>query len=158
MDTIENNYEGITRDQEDFHPVMSSLNEKRLDRTMRFFLAIADRDITTATTELAATATYHVPGTSFLAGTFAGRDEVVGRFQKLFELTSGSEALKWVDWMVGTNCVSVLVQTFMQTRLSIFNGQHLFLVGFDSSGLIDEIRMFPEDQARIDRFLAQWRD
>ncbi len=134
---------------------MAPAPPKPLERTQWFFLALADRDIERASAELGPTATYHVPGTSPLAGIFKGREEMVRRFQQLFELTSGSEALKWVDWMLGTNLASVLVQIKLQAGLSSFEGSLLFAVGFDPSGLISEVRLFLEDQARFDRFLAQ---
>ena len=88
----------------------------------RFLMALADREATLASVELSADATYRVPGSSSVAGTFTGRQEIVAYFQRIFGFASGSEALQWVDWMVGINLVSVLVDTHLQRELSEFQG------------------------------------
>ena len=121
----------------------------------RFLMALADREATLASVELSADATYRVPGSSSVAGTFTGRQEIVAYFQRIFGFASGSEALQWVDWMVGINLVSVLVDTHLQRELSEFRGQLLFVFSRSPSGGIAAIRLFLEDQARFDRFFAQ---
>jgi hypothetical protein len=136
---------------------MDESDQRHLQGTRHFFLSLANGDVDTASGDLAETAVFHVPGTSALAGSFVGRGEIVRHFLQVFELTSGVEALQWVDWMVGVNWVSVLVKTHMAAGLSNFEGQNLFLIRSDRSQLISEIRLFVEDQARFDRFVAEWR-
>ncbi len=126
-----------------------------LPQVRRFLMALADREAMSASVELSADATYHVPGTSSVAGTFTGRREIVTYFQRIFGFASGSEALKWVDWMVGTDLVSALVETHLQSELSEFEGQLLFVFSHNPLGKIAAIRLFLEDQARFDRFFAQ---
>lgn len=134
---------------------MKTSENDRLSRTQRFFLAIADQRLDAAAVELTEEAVFHVPGTSMLAGTFRGRADITDRlFCRFFELTSGREALQWVDWMAGTNYVSVLVRAHMQAGLLSFEGNHLFLVAFDPSGLLGHISLFVEDEARLQRFLV----
>jgi hypothetical protein len=126
-----------------------------LVQVRRFLMALSDRDEMSASAELSADATYHVPGSSSVGGTFTGRREIVTYFQRLFGFASGSEALKWVDWMVGTDLVSALVETHLQSGLSEFEGQLLFVFSRSPLGGIAAIRLFLEDQARFDRFFAQ---
>ena len=54
--------------------------------------------------------------------------------------------------MVGTDLVSALVDTHLQSGLSEFEGQLLFVFSPSPSGGIAAIRLFLEDQARFDRF------
>ena len=134
---------------------MPPSDPNRLERTRRFFFALADRDTEMASAELLETATYHMPGNNPSAGTFRGRREIVAHFQRLFELTSGSEAVKWVDWMDGTDLVATLLRAHLQAGLIELECELLFVVGFDASGPISDVRLFLEDQACVDRFLAQ---
>ena len=134
---------------------MGPSDSLRLQRVQRFFQALANREITQTSSELSLTATYHVPGANPLAGTFRGREEVTRHLRRLFEWLSCSEAVQWVDWMVGANLVSVLVQAHLQEVRSRFDDLLLFVVDVDSTGVSD-IRLFPADQARLDRFLAQF--
>jgi len=126
-----------------------------VDQVRQFLMALANRDAKSASAELSAAATYHVPGSSPVAGTFSGRRDIVTYFRRIFDFASGSEALKWVDWMVGTDLVSALVETHLQSGLSEFEGRLLFVFSRDPLGGIAAIRLFLEDQARFDRFFAQ---
>ena len=58
-----------------------------LEQARRFLMALADRDARSASTELSTDATYHVPGSSPEAGTFAGPQEIVTYFQRFFDFT-----------------------------------------------------------------------
>jgi len=136
------------------HPLDESGSDALL-QVRRFLMALADREATLASVELSADATYHVPGSSSVAGTFTGRQEILTYFQRIFGFASGSEALKWVDWMVGTNLVSALVDTHLQSGLFEFKGQLLFVFSRSPLGGIAAIQLFLEDQARFDRFFAQ---
>lgn len=129
-----------------------------LVQVRRFLMALADRDAMSASAELSADATYHVPGSSSEGGTFTGRQEIVTYFQRIFGFATGSEALKWIDWMVGSNLVSALVETHLQNGLSEFEGQLLFVFSRSPLGGISQIRLFLDDQARFDRFFAPGDD
>ncbi len=129
----------------------------RLVRVRHFLLALADRDEAAASAELSATPTYHVPGSNPFAGTFTGRHDIVAHFQQVFELASGSEALKWVDWMVGIDLVSALVQTRLQSGLLEFEGQLLFVFSFSPSVWIGEIWLFLTRRASINSSLSSPR-
>ena len=131
---------------------MNESGSDALAQVRRFLMALADRETKSASVELAVDATYHVPGRSSVAGTFTGRREIVKYFQRIFGFASDSEALKWVDWMVGTDLVSTLVDTHLQSGLSEYEGQLLFVFSPGPSGGIAAIRLFLEDQARFDRF------
>ena len=136
------------------HP-MDESGSGALVKVRRFLMALGDREAMAASVELSADATYPVPGSSSVAGTFTGRRDIVTYFQRVFGFASGSEALKWIDWMVGTDLVSSLVETHLQSGLSEFEGQLLFVLSLNPFGGIATIRLFLEDQARFDRFFDQ---
>ena len=134
---------------------MNQSGSDGLVRVRRFLMALADRDAQSASMELAVDASYHVPGRSSAAGTFTGRREIVTYFQRLFGFASDSEALKWIDWMVGTDLVSALVDTHFRSGPSEFEGQLLFVFSSSPFSGIAAIRLFLENQANFDRFFAQ---
>ena len=137
------------------HRAVDPTGSSRLELVQRFLMSLELRDAAAASVGISAGTTYHVPGTSPLAGTFRGRHEIVTNFRRVFELTSSSDVVKWVDWMVGTNLVSVLAHVHLQSGLIQYQAQLLFLFSFIPSGTIDRIRLFPEDQALFDQFAAQ---
>jgi hypothetical protein len=136
-------------------PGGSGSGSHALDQVRRFLLALSDRDAISASGELSTDATYHVPGNSPVAGTVIGRHQILMYFERVFGFASGSEALKWIDWMVGTDLVSVLVEAHLQSGLSEFEGHFLFVFSSNPLGGISEIWLFLDDQARFDRFFTR---
>ena len=57
--------------------------------------------------------------------------------------------------MVGTDLVSSLVDTYLQSGLSEFEDQLLVVFSLNPFGGIATIRLFLEDHARFDRFFDQ---
>lgn len=127
------------------------VDDERVVRARRFFLSILRGDVEAGLGELAPDAEYHVPGRHRLSGTFRGRSEIGEHLHRLFELTAGDvDPVKWVDWMVGVDHVSVLVRTVMEAGHHRATGEHLFVVSFDPDGLIRRVRLFSEDPSDLD--------
>ena len=127
----------------------------RLEQVQRFLMPLAERAPTRAVAVLSTFAEYRVPGRSPLAGTFTGRDEIVRNFQRVFELTSASDVVKWVDWMVGTNLVAALADVHLQSGMIRHHDRLMFLFSFAPAGTIEQIRLLPEDQEHFDRYFTQ---
>ena len=126
-----------------------------LQRVERFLMALANRHPVDASTELSEEATYVVPGRSWVAGTFTGREEIVRHFEHTFDFAVDVDALKWVDWMVGTSLVAAVLDAHLQRGSSEFEGSLLFVFSFNPSVDIAGIRLFLEDQENFDLFFGR---
>jgi ketosteroid isomerase-like protein len=128
----------------------AKVDDERVDRVRRCFLALAAGDVDAAGSELAEDVEYRVPGRSQLSGTYQGRPAVLARFRALFERTAGDvDAIKWVDWMVGVDHVAVLLRVMMEVDLHRQVGDRLFVVDFDPQGAIRSIDMYLHDEADL---------
>ncbi len=85
-----------------------------LQRVERFLMALANRRPVEASIELSEEATYVVPGRSWVAGTFTGREEILRHFEQTFDFAVDVNALKWVDWKIGTNLVAAVLDRHLR--------------------------------------------
>ena len=127
----------------------------RMAIAQQFLVLVGHRDVGEGIELLSPHATYRVPGSHALAGTFSGRDEIMRHLISLFERTGGTlDAFKWEDWMLGEHHVAALADVHMNTKGKIYKARHLFLVRFDGHDKIEEVTVFFEDQRAAERFLG----
>jgi len=127
----------------------------RMAIAQQFWAHIGHRDLGQGIDLLSPHATARIPGSHALAGTFAGRDEIVRHLRDLYERTGGTfDAYKWEDWMLGENHVAALASVHFNTNGQMYKGRHLLLVRFDISDKIVEIAVLFEDQRSVERFLG----
>ncbi|MDQ3940758.1 MAG: nuclear transport factor 2 family protein [Actinomycetota bacterium] len=96
--------------------------------------------------------TWHVPGTSPLAGDYKGKEEVFGFFMKTIELSGGTFAIDVHDVLANDEHGVALVHVTGERsgkRLDQ-NQAHVFHV--DSDGKATEFWNMPEDLASLDDF------
>jgi ketosteroid isomerase-like protein len=127
----------------------------RMAIAQHFLVLIGHRDVDRGAELLSPHATYRVPGSHALAGTFSGREEIMGHLISLFDRTGGTyDAFKWEDWLLGEHHVAALANVHLNTKGQIYKARHLFLVRFDMHDKIEEITVFFEDQRAAERFLG----
>jgi ketosteroid isomerase-like protein len=121
----------------------------------QFLVLVGHRDVGEGIELLSPHATYTVPGSHALAGTFSGRDEIMRHLGTLFERTGGTlDAFKWEDWMLGEHHVAALANVHLNAKGQFYKARHLLLVRFDVHDKIEEITVFFEDQRSAERFLG----
>ncbi len=124
------------------------MDDERVTRARRFFLTVLGGDVDGALGELTDDCEYVVPGHSVLSGRYRGRAEVGSRLHRLFELTAGDvDPVKWEDWMVGVDHVSVLVRLNLASGHQRRQTEELFVVAFAPDGRIRSLRMFTGDES-----------
>jgi hypothetical protein len=128
-----------------------------LNGVRRVLTALAIRDAAPASMELSANTNYHVPGRNRVAGAFTDRQDIVQRVLRMFDFATSSESTLWVDWMVGRDRISVLVETHCQHGPSEFEDTLCFVLWFGPRSGVCDIRLFIEDRAWCDRFFSQKR-
>ena len=129
--------------------------ETRVAIAQQFLVVVGHRDIDQGIEFLAPHATYRVPGTHALAGTFSGRDEIMRHLITLFERTGGTlDVFKWEDWLVGEYHIAALVQVHAQGHGASFTTRLIFLLGFDQSDKVSEITILFEDPNAAERFFG----
>lgn len=94
----------------------------------RLLLASSNRDPVAASAERSTTSKYHVPGRSWVGGTFIGPEVIVGHFQQVLRFAVSSESTRWLDWMVGTNLNLPLVAMRLRFCGSEFEGLLCFIL------------------------------
>jgi len=77
----------------------------------RGYKAFADSDVATLTELIPADAVWHVPGRSALAGDKKGREEILGMFAQLAQLTGGTFKAELVHLLGDDNYVVALQRT-----------------------------------------------
>ena len=129
----------------------------RLVTAQQFVMHIGHRDLDRGVELLAPNVTYRIPGNHLLAGVLSGREQVTRHFIDLAERTTGTfDALKWDDWMLGTNHVTALATIQFQMSGQVYTGRVLFLMRFDIEDKIAEIVTFLEDERSVERILASF--
>jgi ketosteroid isomerase-like protein len=84
---------------------------KGVENLRRGYKAFADSDVATLTELIPEDAVWHVPGRSVLAGDKKGREEILGMFGKLAELTGGTFKADLVHMLGDDNYVVALQRT-----------------------------------------------
>jgi len=141
------NMEGVVVDQ--------AVKDPHLKCAEDFMTHLGDHEIDEATKLLSPTVTYRVVGSHALAGTFFGPEEVSGHLGRLLEFTRGTlDVLKWEDWLVGESHVATVVDINMRAQGRVFIGKHIFLLQFDTKGLVTGITVFFENEASARRFFG----
>lgn len=120
-----------------------------------FFQKCFRGDAAAAVELLDPAATYRVPGSHRLAGTFEGPEAVARHVEELLRQTHHTlDVLQWEDWMTGVNNLAGLVSIRVQRHGVIDTFRAILLVGMSQAGRIKRIEMFFSDQAEADRFFA----
>jgi ketosteroid isomerase-like protein len=127
----------------------------RISIAQQFLVHIGHREFDRGVELLSPNATYRVPGSHALAGTFSGGEEITRHLVSLFERTGGTyDAFKWEDWMLGEQHVAALANVHINTKGQIYKARHLYLMRFDVHDKIEDITVFFEDQRSAERFLG----
>ena len=119
----------------------------------RFVEALRRRDPAAMAAELADDVVYHFPGRSPVAGTYRGRDEVMGLFGAFGRLLGGPPETELHDLTVGEDHV-VELATHRAARGGRPFGWHAMRVYHVRGGRIAEIWLCLEDQYALDEYLA----
>ena len=100
---------------------------------------------------LAPSATWHIPGSSQMAGDYVGLDELFGFWRRVAELTGGGMRLEVLDVLANDEHAAVWVHGRARRDDRTFEerGVHVFTL---SDGLITEAWFHYEDQAAYDEF------
>jgi hypothetical protein len=99
--------------------------------------------------------TYQVLGSHPLSGTFSTPKEVLEHLIALAERTTGTfDTYSWVDWMIGESHVACIAQVRMQSVKRHYNGEQVFVVGFDDHDLIDTATVFFMDEKAAGQFFG----
>lgn len=119
----------------------------------RFYQAVADGDLAAAEACFAPDATWHLPGSSPIAGDHTGWQQIRDDFlAKLGPMSEGTFRAELVDIAVGE--VHVVA---VQHATAHAGGRKLDITGcqlmtLDSAGLIAEVRGHYSDEAALDDF------
>ncbi len=119
----------------------------------RFVNALGRRDPAAMSAELADDVVYHFPGRSSVAGTYRGRDEVMGLFGAFGRLLGGPPETELHDLAVGDDHV-VELATHRAARGGRPFEWHAMRVYHVRAGRIVEIWLSLEDQYALDEYLA----
>jgi hypothetical protein len=126
----------------------------RLMNVKRFFVSTTGNDSEAVERRLLSPeVTYTVPGRSAVSGVFHGPEEVMNHLNSVFGISNCTyDVLKWDDWMLGENHISVLLTLQIQRDGAIFRGRLIYLVQTDRNDAISEITVYFEDQEEAHRF------
>jgi ketosteroid isomerase-like protein len=135
---------------------VASEHQQSLSSAARIFLQhFGRRDSDVALGLMSDRVTYRVPGHSALSGTFSGREAVADHLAKVLDLAGGTmAAVKVEDVMEGLSHVAAIVDAHGQGGGRSYRGRNLYLFSFDADGLIDDIALFPCDEAALERFIG----
>jgi hypothetical protein len=119
----------------------------------RFVDALGRRDPGAMSAELADDVVYHFPGRSPVAGTYRGRDEVMGLFGAFGRVLGGPPETELHDLTVGSDHV-VELATHRAARDGRAFEWRAVRVYHVRDGRIAEIWLCLEDQYALDEYLA----
>jgi uncharacterized protein len=123
------------------------------DLVRRGFDAFAKGDMDTLGELLDADVAYHVPGRSSLAGDYHGRDEVLGLFARIFELSGGTYQVELHD-AVANDEHTVALFTARGQREGTTLDDRSVLVSHVRDGRFTEVWLFSEDLYAVDAFFS----
>jgi ketosteroid isomerase-like protein len=121
------------------------------DLIRRGYAAFATGDMATLGELFAEDVVWHAPGRNQLAGTFHGKDEVFGSFQKVAELAGGTFKLEIHTVLADDEHVAVLARATgeRQGRMLDDNSVQVFHV---KDGKVTEQWLYPGDAYASDEF------
>jgi len=120
-----------------------------------FFQRCFRGDLSSAEELLDPTATFRVPGSHRLAGTFEGPQAVARHVEELLRQTHHTlDVLKWEDWMIGFNNLAALVSMRAQRHGAIDTFRAIFLITRSQDDKIRKVEVFFSDQAEVERFFV----
>jgi ketosteroid isomerase-like protein len=134
-------------------PSVPAIAQSPADVVRRAHDAFATGDVDAVMRLCADEITFHIPGTSPLAGEWAGRERVLEFFAKAAELSEGTLALSPDEVLADGERVVVLTRVHARRkgRSETFTNVHAMRV---VDGKITELREYMGDERREDRFWA----
>jgi uncharacterized protein len=101
----------------------------------------------------AADATWTVPGTGSMAGTFAGRDEIFRFLGRLPKETGGTYSSELVDVLASDDRAAALYRARGERNGHVLELDQVLLFRIED-GLVREVLALPSDPAAFERFWA----
>jgi uncharacterized protein len=123
------------------------------DLIRRGFEAFSAGDLDTIRSLLADDIAYHVGGSSKISGEYHGREEVIGLFVRIFELSGGTFRIDLEDVLANdVHGVGIFTGTGEHDGLTLDSRQvNVFRV---ADGKATEIWTYAADQHAVDRFFG----
>ena len=119
------------------------------------FAAFARGDLDTVRADMAETCIWTNGGTSAVAGTFTGWDEISGMFGTLFEMTGGTLSMNVVSAIADdTHAVAIYDSTSTVGGVTETN-RFVLIDEFDAEGKIRSTQNLAYDQAKADAHAAR---
>jgi ketosteroid isomerase-like protein len=126
-----------------------------LATVQKFFLQSFAGNVASAIEFLDRDVSYHVPGSSPIAGNFEGPEAVTQHVSELLQLTNRTvDVLQWEDWMAGINHIAGLVHMSVQRRGALLTFRAVYLVSMSDNQKIRRIEVLFADQVAVERFFA----
>jgi hypothetical protein len=135
---------------------MAGPHPDRLKLAQTFLTQIGHSDAIPEGVGFSKDITYRVHGDHVLAGSFEGLDEVKRHLGEFFARTAGTfDAIKWEDWLVGSEHVAAVASVAMRAEHRIFTGRQIFILRFDEADDIQSVLVVPEQASPADRFFGR---
>jgi ketosteroid isomerase-like protein len=119
----------------------------------RIFDAFAQKQGFALREVFAADATWTVPGTGSMAGTFRGREEIFGFLGRLPKETDGTYSSSLIDVLASDDRAAALYRASGERKGRRLELDQLLLFRIED-GLVQEVLALPSDPAAFDTF---WR-
>lgn len=123
------------------------------DLLRRGYAAFGTGDMDTVMSVLADDISWHVGGSSQIAGDYHGHQEVMGFFGKLFELSGGTFRLEVHDVLANDQHGTVLVTAYAERDGKTIAAREVNIWHL-ADGQATEFWAFVEDQAELDEFFG----
>ena len=128
--------------------------KEALDTARRGYEAYERGDVAGMVATWAEGITFHAPGSSDLAGTFRGQDEVLGFLQRLGERSDGTFRLEVHDMLASDQHLVVLCRHSAQRDGRAIDMPAAHVWHTDLDGKFTEVWVLVEDQGQMDEFWA----
>ncbi len=123
------------------------------DVAMRGYTAFEAGDMATLGEVMSDDIVWHFPGSSKLAGTYTGKDEVFRLFGAIGQETEGSFSNDIHDMLANDDHVVALVRSTATRQGKSLEGVGVHVMHV-TDGKLTEFWNFPEDQTTVDDFWA----
>lgn len=124
-------------------------------RLREAFAAFARGDLDAIRADMTETCTWTNAGTSALAGTYTGWDQISGMFGKLFEMTGGTVAMNVVSAIADdTHAIAIYDSTSTVGGVTETN-RFILVDDLDAQGKITSTHSMAYDQAKADAHAAR---